>query len=161
MPQKRPILTHDNRLPRAFTLVEVLIVVVIMAVLAGVVITHYTDSSTDAKESVLKHNLHILRSQIGMYNINHFGQYPAIQDADLPQLTNATNAAGEVGAAGSAYPFGPYVDTIPPNPFNDSSEVVSVARPHQKPSAPVGESGGWQYDQTTGDIWPNNREYFK
>jgi prepilin-type N-terminal cleavage/methylation domain-containing protein len=151
-----------RRPPRAaFTLIEILIVVVITAVLAGVVITRYIDTSTDARRSVLKHNLHILRSQIGLYNISHPGQYPELIDNNLPQLTCATNHLGVIGAGGSAHPYGPYVDIIPNNPFNNSSKVVAVAQPRLTPTAPADDSSGWQYDETTGDIWPNHREYFK
>ena len=48
---------------RGFTLIEVLIVVVILAVLAAVIIPHFTDCSDDAKKSTLTHNLSILRAQ--------------------------------------------------------------------------------------------------
>jgi len=151
-----------SRLPcRGFTLIEVLIVVVIMAVLAGVAITRYFDTSSDAKQSVIKHNLHLLRSQIGLYNINHLGKYPELVQSGLPQLTQATNALGNNGPSGPAYPYGPYVDVIPNNPFNDSDKVVAVATPRQTPTAPADESSGWQYDEATGDIWPNHSEYFE
>jgi prepilin-type N-terminal cleavage/methylation domain-containing protein len=157
----RPQITIRRRPPRAaFTLIEVLIVVVIMAVLAGVVITRYFDTSTDAKRSVIKHNLHILRSQIGLYHISHPGQYPELVARNLPQLTCATNHLGTTGAGGPAYPYGPYVDVIPNNPFNNSSKVAAVAKPRQTPTAPADDSSGWQYDETTGNIWPNHPEYF-
>jgi general secretion pathway protein G len=146
---------------RAFTLIEVLIVVVITAVLAGVVITRYTDISHDAKDSVLEHNLHILRSQIGLYQTSHHGEYPSIQDKSLPQLARATNSSGNMGAPGTKYPYGPYVDQVPNNPFNDNNKVVSVDKPYAVPTAPASASGGWQYDEATGNIWPNHREYFE
>lgn len=154
-----PILRERRR--EAFTLVEVLIVVVITAVLAGVVITRYVDSGEDAKASVVQHNIHVLRAQIGLYNLNHLGEYPTLVNNDLPQLTRATNEQGEIGASGPTYPFGPYVDVIPNNPYNNSSKVVAVARPRHEPTAPVGAKAGWQYDQTTGGIWPNHREAFQ
>jgi len=158
----RPPIAIRTQPPRgAFTLVEVLIVVVIMAVLAGVVITRYFDTSTDAKESVITHNLHVLQSQIGLYNINHLGKYPELTDGDLPQLTRATNTAGDLGPSGPAHPYGPYVDVIPENPFNESAKVVPVATPRQTPTAPADDSSGWQYDEVTGDIWPNHPEYYE
>ncbi len=45
----------------AFTLIEVLIVVIIMAVLAATIIPQFSSSTTDAKISSLKFNLAALR----------------------------------------------------------------------------------------------------
>ena len=111
---------------KAFTLIEVLIVVVIMAVLAATIIPQFSSSTEDAKNSQLSFNVHTLRSQIELYKVHHGGTYPAITSNDLPQLTNATNAAGETGSPGDAYPYGPYVDAaLPNNPFNDLNTVVA------------------------------------
>jgi prepilin-type N-terminal cleavage/methylation domain-containing protein len=59
-----------------FTLVEVLIVVVIMAILAATIIPQFTDSTSDAKASTTKFNLHTLRSQIELYKTQHNGVVP-------------------------------------------------------------------------------------
>lgn len=144
-----------------FTLIEVLIVVVIMAVLAAIVIPQFTIPTEEAKRSTLESNMHTLRSQIELYKMAHLGHYPTIQDNSLPQLTSATNDAGEIGPSGPAYPHGPYIVVMPPNPFDDSDRVTAVDVPGQKPSGVVGALGGWQYDQTNGEIWPNNPEYYQ
>ncbi|MBN2474683.1 MAG: type II secretion system protein [Pirellulales bacterium] len=144
-----------------FTLIEVLIVVVIMAVLAAVVIPQVLAPTKDAKQSTLQHNLHVLRSQIELYRASHQGDYPAIESNDLPQLTKATNSEGETGIASPAYPYGPYIVLVPPNPFDGSSEVSAVAVPGAVPTAVSGSLGGWQYDETTGGIWPNHPGYFE
>lgn len=149
-----------NRL--AFTLIEVLIVVVIMAVLAATIIPQFSSSTTDAKDSTLKFNVHTMRSQIELYKIHH-DAYPTLDvtNADLPQLTGSTDAAGTVGT-GAAYPFGPYIDEkIPANPFDGENRVVAVAVAGQTPTAVADALGGWQYDVTTGRIWPNNPEFFQ
>ena len=52
-----------------FTLIEVLIVVVIMAVLAATIIPQFTRSTTDAKTSAIDFNAHSLRAQIELYRI--------------------------------------------------------------------------------------------
>src|SRR5215475_6955444 len=93
---------------RGFSLVEMLIVVVILAVLAAVIIPHVTDVSDDAKTSTLKHNLYTLRAQIGMYTVTHNGRFPTIQNQTLPQLTSSTNSLGQIGPAGTDFPYGPY-----------------------------------------------------
>jgi len=156
-----------HRRRSAFTLIEVLIVVVIMAVLAATIIPQFSSSTSDAKESSLKFNTHTMRSQIELYKVHHLGKYPdVIGDATggwLPQLINATNVGGTTGSLGDPnYPFGPYIDgEIPANPFDGKNAVTSVDLGGAKPTAVAGTAGGWQYDPKTGAIWPNNAEYFE
>lgn len=146
---------------KAFTLIEVLIVVVIMAILAAVIIPQFSSATSDAKRSSLEFNTHTLRSQIELYKVHH-GSYPTISNNDLPQLWQATNAAGEVGTPGPSYPYGPYLTSgIPANPYNNSNKVVPVTTPGQAPTGAVAGGAGWQYDETTGNIYPNNPEYFQ
>jgi general secretion pathway protein G len=145
-----------SRRHSGFTLVEVLIVVVIMAVLAATIIPQFSASTEDAKVSSLKFNVHTLRNQVELYKVHHFGSVPVITSGGLPQLTSATNADGVVGT-GSAYPFGPYlVGGIPMNPFNNSNTVVQATT--VPPTAVVG-TAGWQYDAATGRIWANTADY--
>jgi prepilin-type N-terminal cleavage/methylation domain-containing protein len=147
---------------RGFTLIEVLIVVVILAVLAALIIPHYADLSQSAKDSTLKHNMHTMQSQIGLYRTDHREKYPTIQDNDLPQLTRATNGQGEIGLPGEEHPYGPYlVGGLPPNPFDGSNKVTAVAKAGQQPTAAVGKLGGWQYDVTNAALWPNHAEYYR
>ncbi len=141
-------------------MIEVLIVVVIMALLAAIVIPRVTDTGADARSATLKHNVHVMRSQIQLYRLDHQGSLPTIQDDSLPQLTKASNNQGEVGASGPQYPHGPYIAAIPANPFDNSSKVTAVAVSGETPTGVVGALGGWQYDPVTGAVWPNNPEYY-
>ncbi len=150
---------RGGRVPGAFTLIEVLIVVVIMAILAGTVITNFSSSTKDAMESAVKSNLRTMRSQIELYSVDHDNHYPEIQGNDLQQLYRATNDAGQMDVPGPLYPHGPYIDSVPYNPYDDSNRVTAVAAAGQKPAGPVGSLGGWQYDQSTGEIWPNHEGY--
>ena len=151
--KERLIMSRIRR--NAFTLIEVLIVVVIMAVLAATVIPQFTASHNEARESSLLFNTHTLQTQIELYKMQHIGNYPTITALSLPQLTSATNASGTIGT-GVTFPYGPYiVSDFPTNPFNNSSNVVGGT------GASVMEGGaGWQYNASTGGIWPNNSEYF-
>ena len=138
----------------AFTLIEVLIVVVIMAVLAATVIPQFASSTTDAKESTAKFNMHSLRSQIELYQIHH-GKYPSLTDNSLPQMLDATDADGTISASGA---YGPYLDSIPPNPFD--SESLIYAAGSDSPTKETTEAKGWQYHEASGGIWPNNPEFW-
>jgi len=70
----------------AFTLVEILIVVVILAILAAAVIPQFTDSSNDAKNSTSLFNLQTFRGQIAVYKAQHGGLVPT--GADATAITN-------------------------------------------------------------------------
>jgi general secretion pathway protein G len=147
----------QNRRRNAFTLIEVLIVVIIMAVLAATIIPQFSSSTRDAKESSLKFNLHTMRSQIELYKMHHLGEYPDLANFET-QMTQATNIDGSTTGE---TPYGPYVQEIPPNPFNDSSAVVAVATAGEEPVAPVAGGAGWQYDESNGAIWSNNAEAYE
>jgi general secretion pathway protein G len=119
-----------------FTLVEILIVVIILGILAAIVIPQFTDASTQARLSSLKSNLQTIRSQIELYKVQHNDSPPTSVATFNAQMTSQTNIAG---AAGTDY--GPYLQAVPTNPFNDANSVVAV-----------GATGGWAYDATSGEI---------
>ena len=147
---------------RGFTLIELLIVVALVALLAAIIIGKYGTPTRDAKQSALEHAVHTMRSQIEVYKAHHLGDYPEIVGNDLPQLTRATDGQGRIGEAGPDYPYGLYLDDpLPANAMDGSNHVSPVARSGEKPVGAVGSLGGWQYDETTGAVWPNNPEYYK
>jgi type II secretion system protein G len=137
-----------------FTLVEVLIVVVIMAILAATIIPQFTDSTSDAKASTTKFNLHTLRSQIELYKTQHNGVVPT---GTLVELTKNTDIDGNQGT-GSAYPYGPYIRQIPDNPFNNSNTITVITN-DPAVAADVTSTGGWLYNATTGGIWIDHADY--
>ncbi|HPF39455.1 MAG TPA: prepilin-type N-terminal cleavage/methylation domain-containing protein [Phycisphaerae bacterium] len=126
----------------AFTLVELLIVVVILGILAAVVIPQFSDASTDAKFSSLGTNLSTIRGQIELYKLQHGGTYP-LQAKFEAMMTAKTDASGNSGGT-----LGPYLQRVPNNPYNNLN-TVGV------PTATAG-STGWKYDETTGDFRAND-----
>jgi len=142
-----------NQRRNAFTLIEVLIVVIIMAVLAATIIPQFSQSTDDAMNSSVDFNLHTMQTQIEMYRFQHNGSWPEFDNV-VTQLTEATNVSG--GTTGDTR-FGPYMQEIPANPFNESNEIVAGDG-----SAQVGDgSAGWQYDESTGRIYANHSEAFE
>jgi general secretion pathway protein G len=143
-----------KRSQSGFTLVEILIVVVIMAVLAATIIPQFADSTKDAKASTMKFNLHTLRSQIELYRTHHDGRLPS---GTLEELTKQTDISGTIGT-GAAYPYGPYVRQLPNNPFTDSN-AVTVITVSPATAANCTNTGGWLYNATTGELWIDYDEY--
>jgi prepilin-type N-terminal cleavage/methylation domain-containing protein len=134
----------------AFTLVEVLIVVVIMAILAATLLPQMGSTTEDASKNAVEYDLHVLRRQIEQYKLHHRGEPPALVAGGLPQLISATDESGTIGAPGPAFPFGPYVygESLPVNPLTGSSAVTATAV--FPPVAFTG--GGWLYYESTGQI---------
>jgi len=144
-----------DRRRSAFTLIEVLIVVVIMAVLAATIIPQFTSSTKDAQNSAVEFNSRTLRAQIELYKAHHNGAYPDLsKGANLEQLTKYTDASGATSATKTgAYVYGPYVAEIPKNPFNNKNAVQAVT--DNPPTKGIsGDGYGWQYNKDTGGIWP-------
>ena len=71
---------------KAFTLVEVLIVVAILGILAAIVLPVFRSHSQKAKESAAKDNLRILRNTIEIYAAQHNGIPPGYKNNDPSQL---------------------------------------------------------------------------
>src|SRR3989337_752504 len=97
-----------NRLKnqKGFTLVELLVVVIILAVLAAVVIPQLRSSSQDAKLSALDSDLSTSRSAVELYYRQHNSAYPGVikqhkgvaptstEDAFTKQLTYCSDSPG-------------------------------------------------------------------
>ena len=133
----------------AFTLIELLIVVVILAILAAAVIPQFTDSTTDAKRSTGVMNLHTLRAQIQMYKVQHNGSPPAV----LTKLTEKTDASGAAGTD-----FGPYLQFLPVNPFT-SKNTVTAASSNPPTAVTSGSNRGWLYHAASGNVWLDETGY--
>ncbi|HZZ29133.1 MAG TPA: prepilin-type N-terminal cleavage/methylation domain-containing protein [Pirellulales bacterium] len=146
--------TFSLRGRQGFTLIEVMIVVVILAVLAAILIPNFFNITDDAKASSLKHNLYTLRAQIEMYKLSHNGAVPALQNGALAQLISATNANGDVGLSGPNYPFGPYLSggVFPVNPYDGKNTITAIGA---FPPAASTTDGGWFYCQAAGAIAAN------
>jgi prepilin-type N-terminal cleavage/methylation domain-containing protein len=142
------------RCRRGFTLIEVLIVVVIMAILAATIIPQFSSSTKDAQTSTVNFNASTMRSQIELYRANHLSTYPAITNNALPQLTSTTDVNGNIGT-GAAFTYGPYVAAVPPNPFNNLATIGPVPTPGTPPATGDGKYG-YVYDVTTGNIYPDH-----
>lgn len=127
---------HRNR--SAFTLIELIAVIVVLAILAGVAAPKYFNYSTKAKESAAKATLGGTRSAIANFYANE-------------ALTNGT----------AAYPtltqlqtVGTVLDQpIPVNPYNNSATIAAATWNAANP--PVSGTAGWNYDATNGKFWAN------
>jgi len=115
-----------SRRHKGFTLIEMLIVIVVIAILALIVIPRLLGAGRKAKEATLRGDLHQLRNAIQQFEAD-CGDYPT----DAAQLMTRPSA-GE-GGTGIALDVngwqGPYLRTadgnLPKDPFTDSSTTWS------------------------------------
>jgi len=129
--------------PRAFTLVEILIVVIILGILATIIIGLFQNGTKDAAATSLKDNLRNMRSQLELYVAQH-GRYPALATFEQ-QMTQYTDADGNVSATKTpTYCYGPYIISMPVLPVGVNKGRTTVT------TLTYTAGHGWGYEATSG-----------
>jgi len=166
---------------RAFTLVELLIVVIILAILAAIIIPQFTSATVDAQESALDANLTGLRSAIELYHAQHGVLYPGAAassggtcaagaatgsgaantaQAFMDSLLMYSDAAGTTcSVADATHRFGPYIRRgVPADPITGKGALIAevVVTSTGAALAPAAATGGWAYDTKSGQIVMNS-----
>jgi prepilin-type N-terminal cleavage/methylation domain-containing protein len=123
---------------RAFTLIELIAVIVVLAILSGVALPKFFDYSTKAKESACRGALGGVRSAIANFYsnsvVNGSPAYPTI---------------AELRTVGTVMQ-----ELIPENPYNSDSRILDTTWDAENP--PVSGDRGWCYDEATGKFWANS-----
>jgi general secretion pathway protein G len=122
---------------KAFTLVEILIVVIILGILAAIVVPQFTSATQDAQGGNILSQLETVNNQLELWRARN-NTYP-----DL-----VTDQWGAVGTAGTMLGDG-YIKPSPSgngpvNPFTKSFDIVDVGSPVS--------TAGWTYDVTSGEF---------
>jgi general secretion pathway protein G len=92
---------HSRRAEQGFTLIELMIVMVVIGLLAAIAIPSYTNNVRNAKEAVLKEDLHTMRTAIDSYTVDK---------QQAPQTLDDLVQAG-------------YLKTMPVDPFTKRSDT--------------------------------------
>jgi general secretion pathway protein G len=115
-----------RRRQSGFTLIEILIVIVLIFVLAGIALIQYQKSVTRAKEAVLKEDLFRLRDAIDQFYADK-NKYPQ----SLEELVTEK-----------------YIRAVPADPFTQSAETWQTVMSEPDPLNPSAQPG--VYDVKSG-----------
>jgi general secretion pathway protein G len=110
---------HAARRHAGFTLIELMVVMALITVLAGMTVVLYRNSIVRGKESVLKTNLFRMRDAIDQYYADK-AKYPA----DLQSLVSEG-----------------YLRDVPLDPFTDSRDTWQTVAAELDPANPTAELG--------------------
>jgi general secretion pathway protein G len=128
-----------TRYRNAFTLVEVLIVVVILGILASIVVPQFAGATSDAQQSAMADQIGKIRRAMAVYYVRNGNVYPTITAGD--------GTWGEMLS-----PTSPYMRKPPVNMWiggvNAKVIVIGVA-----PDSAFQTDHGWIYNPVTGDVW--------
>jgi prepilin-type N-terminal cleavage/methylation domain-containing protein len=136
---------------KAFTLVEILIVVAILGILAAIVLPTVQGHIQQARESAAKDNLRILRNTIALYATRHNDVPPGYLNNDPTEEPDWVLFIGQLID-------GQYLPTMPRNPFNDLKTLLMINNAEALPESATGDYG-WIYKPATKTIrldWPGN-----
>lgn len=125
----RTLSLRDRR--RGFTLMELLIVIIVIAVLAAIALPRFINSGLRSKEASLKSDLKIYRNAVQLF-LNDTGAYPA----NLAALVATSAPASGLDSAGSAKSIiatdwkGPYIDAVMTDPVSGNAFTYATTSPN-------------------------------
>ncbi len=167
---------------KGFTLVELLVVAVVLAIFAAIVVPQFASTTDEAKLSALKSDLSGIRSAIDLYRQQH-GHFPgavAASGATCPssgtagtgaintstalinQLTMFTDITGKAcSTTNSTFKYGPYVkaDVLPANAISGSAAVAMVNAGNLIMTGTAAPGLGWKYDYVVGKFIADHADY--
>jgi general secretion pathway protein G len=110
------VLEQDNKknMKKAFSIVELMVVVIILGLLASVVVPNLIGKSDDAKKQLVKVQMGQLRESLKLFRLD-MGRYPTTQEGMALLVKKPTDSDEYENYSSSGYLGG---DKIPKDPWN-------------------------------------------
>lgn len=116
--------THTmNKNVRGFTIVELLIVIVVIAILAAISVVAYNGIQARARDTTRLQDIENIRKGLELYKAEK-GYYPTALNSGMPSDSTHPGASWEGSYAGSATWLDrllPYMSKVPKDPTNDDT----------------------------------------
>lgn len=129
---------------RAFTLIEILVVVVILGILAAIIVPQVTRATEESAETATYNELQKIRRHLEVFRIRNNGNFPAVVAGD--------GTWGQI--------IGPdHLGAAPVNAWvgGRASRVIVIGA---APDAAYQTTHGWIYDPATGAVWAGSFDAF-
>ena len=136
---------------QGFTVMEIFIVILILGIIAAIVVPKFSQASSESRLEDLISDLQIVRSQIGLYKIQHKklmpGQFSAGGHVTAEDFKMALIVKDNNG-------MGPYLKKLPKNYYiEDANMRDSVTCVNDPEATPTGQEGtGWWFNAATGEF---------
>jgi general secretion pathway protein G len=129
------MLSHTRR---AFTIIEILVIVVILGIMAAIVTPKLNGATNEAAAGTAMYELEKLRRALEVYQARWSNQLPPIEAGD--------------GTWGPLVGSGDYLKTAPQNPYVGGSNrrVITLA---SEADTAYQTNYGWIFDPVTGQVW--------
>jgi prepilin-type N-terminal cleavage/methylation domain-containing protein len=124
---------------RAFTLIEILIVVVILGILAAISVPQFARAAEDSKLTATLVDLGKIRRAVQVYQTRH--------DAFLPPIIDGALDWGPLTGNGSEYMSSPPTNQVI---GGENSRRVLV---RNTPDSAFHRDYGWVFDPVSGEVW--------
>lgn len=141
-----------GRRRRAFSLVELVIVVVMLGIIAAVAVPRLSSGTDRARDAALDASLANLQHAVELYAAEHFARFPCVDAAGALDTSGAnlvrrlTEPTNDFGGFDGAAMFGPYLRDMPANPWNRRRTI------RVNGAAPGANTHGWHFNASTGAV---------
>ncbi|MCI0675382.1 MAG: type II secretion system GspH family protein [Phycisphaerales bacterium] len=132
-------MTKTRPMRSGFTLIELIAVIVVLAILAGVALPRYFDYSAQARASSCKGTLGGVRAGVANFYMN-----TGLSGPERYPTFAEVNTLGTV-----------MQELVPTNPYNNSAVIRDADGTWVSGAPPVSGAQGWAYDETAGKFWAN------